>query len=346
MQSPPPPELKISPPLLNSANPWCTTLDDLRQLHACPHTGALTTRTSLLAGFAHNDASHQYAFFDPSTAKPSAAPNSSTPEAPRSQLGPADVASLNNLGYSPLPLQTYLDFISQLPEGHGHHGHHRRKLIIISVTGTPSEIAQSYALIASFSSKTTHPLAMEINLSCPNIAAAAPPASDRAQLLAYLAALPRDPLIPIGLKTPPYTHLAHYAELIAALREDATVVTPKAMLKVPCKISFITAVNTLGSCLLLEGGDHNSRLPGSGLGGMAGAPLHPLALGNVKTIAELVAREPELLHIKVIGVGGVSDADGFRRMKSVGAYAVAVGTALGREGIEVFEKIAAGLEKH
>ncbi|KAK1480025.1 dihydroorotate dehydrogenase [Colletotrichum cuscutae] len=346
MQSPPPPELKISPPLLNSANPWCTTLDDLRQLHACPHTGALTTRTSLLAGFAHNDASHQYAFFDPSTAKPSAAPNSSTPEAPRSQLGPADVASLNNLGYSPLPLQTYLDFISQLPEGHGHHGHHHRKLIIISVTGTPSEIAQSYALIASFSSKTTHPLAMEINLSCPNIAAAAPPASDRAQLLAYLAALPRDTLIPIGLKTPPYTHLAHYTELIAALREDATVVTPKAMLKVPCKISFITAVNTLGSCLLLEGGDHNPRLPGSGLGGMAGAPLHPLALGNVKTIAELVAREPELLHIKVIGVGGVSDADGFRRMKSVGAYAVAVGTALGREGIEVFEKIAAGLEKH
>ncbi|KAI3529331.1 dihydroorotate dehydrogenase [Colletotrichum costaricense] len=346
MQSPPPPELKISPPLLNSANPWCTTLDDLRQLHACPHTGALTTRTSLLAGFAHNDASHQYAFFDPSTAKPSAAPNSSTPEAPRSQLGPADVASLNNLGYSPLPLQTYLDFISQLPEGHGHHGHHHRKLIIISVTGTPSEIAQSYALIASFSSKTTHPLAMEINLSCPNIATAAPPASDRAQLLAYLAALPRDPLIPIGLKTPPYTHLAHYAELIAALREDSTVVTPKAMLKVPCKISFITAVNTLGSCLLLEGGDHNPRLPGSGLGGMAGAPLHPLALGNVKTIAELVAREPELLHIKVIGVGGVSDADAFRRMKSVGAYAVAVGTALGREGIEVFEKIAAGLEKH
>ncbi|KAF4785285.1 dihydroorotate dehydrogenase [Colletotrichum scovillei] len=346
MQSPPPPELKISPPLLNSANPWCTTLDDLRQLHACPHTGALTTRTSLLAGFAHNDASHQYAFFDPSTTKPSAAPNSSTPEAPRSQLGPADVASLNNLGYSPLPLQTYLDFISQLPEGHGHHGHHHRKLIIISVTGTPSEIAQSYALVASFSAKTAHPLAMEINLSCPNIATAAPPASDRAQLLAYLAALPRDPLIPIGLKTPPYTHLAHYAELIAALREDSTVVTPKAMLKVPCKISFITAVNTLGSCLLLEGDDHDPRLPGSGLGGMAGAPLHPLALGNVKTIAELVAREPELLHIKVIGVGGVSDADGFRRMRSVGAYAVAVGTALGREGIEVFEKIASGLETH
>ncbi|OHE95343.1 dihydroorotate dehydrogenase [Colletotrichum orchidophilum] len=349
MESPPPPELKISPPLLNSANPWCTTLEDLHRLHACPHTGALTTRTSLLTGFAHNDAAHQYAFFDPSTTKPSSAPNSSTPQAPPN-IGPENVASLNNLGYSPLPLSTYLDFIAQLPEDKKIEGHHHCKQIIISVTGSPSEIAECYRLITAFASGTKHPLAMEINLSCPNIATAAPPASDRTQLRAYLAALPRDPIIPVGLKTPPYTHPAHYAELIAALREDSTVVTAKAMLKVPCKISFITAVNTLGSCLLLDGGEEdgvsNPRLPGSGLGGMAGAPLHPLALGNVKTIADLVSREPELLHIKVIGVGGVSDADGFRRMKSVGAYAVGVGTALGREGIQVFEKIASGIHKH
>ncbi|KAI8150985.1 Dihydroorotate dehydrogenase, partial [Colletotrichum sp. SAR 10_71] len=65
MNAPPPPELKISPPLLNSANPWCTTLSDLKALHASPHTGALTTRTSLLAGFAHSDARHQYTFFSP-----------------------------------------------------------------------------------------------------------------------------------------------------------------------------------------------------------------------------------------------------------------------------------------
>ncbi|GKT60468.1 dihydroorotate dehydrogenase [Colletotrichum tofieldiae] len=346
MDAPPPPELKISPPLLNSANPWCTTLRDLERLHASPHTGALTTRTSLVGGFAHDDASHQYAFFNPSTAAPSSAPNASAQEAPPG-IGAGDVASLNNLGYSPLPLETYLDFIRQLPDRRIR-GHRHRKLIIVSVTGSPADIAACYRLIARFSRTTPHPLAMEVNLSCPNIAAAAPPASDRAQLLAYLAALPRDPEIPVGLKTPPYTHLAHYAELIGALRQDATVVSPTSILKVPSRISFITAVNTLGSCLLLEGagdGRWDPRLPGSGLGGMAGTPLHPLALGNVKTIAELVAREPELLHIKVIGVGGVSDADGFRRMKSVGAYAVGVGTALGREGVEVFEKIASGLHK-
>ncbi|KAK1992311.1 dihydroorotate dehydrogenase [Colletotrichum falcatum] len=325
MDSPPPPKLEISPPLLNSANPWCTTFEDLERLHASPHTGALTTRTSLVGGFAHDDAANQYAFFNPSTAEPSRAPNASTQRSPPG-IGAGDVASLNNLGYSPFPLETYLDFVGRLPdrmiEGRSH-----RKLIIVSVTGSPAEIAECYRLIARFSRTTPHPLAMEVNLSCPNIAAAAPPASDRAQLLAYLAALPRDPEIPIGLKTPPYTHIAHYAELIGALRQDATVVSPKSMLK--------------GT----GNGEWDPRLPGSGLGGMAGAPLHPLALGNVKTITDLVSREPELLHIRVIGVGGVSDADGFRRMKSVGAYAVGVGTALGREGVEVFEKIASQLRE-
>ncbi|TEA17607.1 Dihydroorotate dehydrogenase [Colletotrichum sidae] len=345
MNAAPPPRLKINPPLLNSANPWCTTLSDLRALHASPYTGAITTRTSLISGFAHDSSKHQYTFFSPSSSTPSSVPASSSHRTRPENLPSSDVGSLNNLGYSPFPLDTYLDFISQLPttkiEGHKH-----RKLIIISVTGSPAEIAECYRRIADFAPTTRHSLAMEINLSCPNIASAAPPASDRTQLLSYLAALPATPAFPVGLKTPPYTHPAHYRELIAALRQDATVITKSSMLKVPSKISFITAVNTLGSCLLLddegegEDGGPAPRLPGSGLGGMAGAPLHPLALGNVKTIAELVSRDPELLHIRVIGVGGVSDAAGFRRMKSVGAYAVGVGTALGREGVEVFEKIA------
>jgi len=40
----------------------------------------------------------------------------------------------------------------------------------------------------------------------------------------------------------------------------------------------------------------------------------------------------------------VSDAAGFARMRSVGAAAVGVGTAFGREGIEVFKKITEGVQ--
>ena len=48
----------------------------------------------------------------------------------------------------------------------------------------------------------------------------------------------------------------------------------------------------------------------------------------------------QLKDIEIIGVGGVSDHAGFSRMKSVGARAVGVGTALGRAGIAVFGKIS------
>ncbi len=76
---------------------------------------------------------------------------------------------------------------------------------------------------------------------------------------------------------------------------------------------------------------------------MAGAALHPLALGNVRKIRQMLDLHEELRHIKIIGVGGVSDGAGYRRMRSVGADAVAVGTALGSEGIGIFEKIADGM---
>ena len=72
---------------------------------------------------------------------------------------------------------------------------------------------------------------------------------------------------------------------------------------------------------------------------MAGAALHPLALGNVRTIRGLLDQHEELKDIAIIGVGGVSDGAGFKRMRAVGAEAVAVGTALGCEGIGVFERI-------
>lgn len=69
---------------------------------------------------------------------------------------------------------------------------------------------------------------------------------------------------------------------------------------------------------------------------MAGTPLHPLALGNVKTIRSMLDEHEQLKNIDIIGVGGIGDHAGFLRMESVGARVVGVGTALGREGPAVF----------
>jgi dihydroorotate dehydrogenase (fumarate) len=352
-----PPRLDIDPPLLNSANPWATTIEDLTALYACPSTGAVTVRTCMLNGFNHDPARHQYAFFDTATSSPGAGSCNS---------------SVNSLGYSPIALSSYLAMIKEiaaspiaLPT----------KGFIVSVTGTPEEVAQCFVEIVKTAETVHCPLAMEINLSCPNIPGAPPPAYSPDALVAFLRPLVhlrKDPQfrhIPFGIKTPPYTHATEFQGLSKALltiaQENEAVNGDRL-----CPMSFITAVNTLGSCLLLKSnathkveeangtnGKDISRqdgvaaafapvLPDLGLGGMAGAALHPLALGNVANIRRMLDAEKDVLgHIQTIGVGGVSDINGFRRMQSVGAEFVGVGTALGIHGVAIFEDILGGLSK-
>ncbi|PNS19811.1 hypothetical protein CAC42_7778 [Sphaceloma murrayae] len=327
----------IEPPLLNSANPWCTTLQDLQTLYDNPHTGAITTRTSLIDGFDHNANIHQHTFFNPRDHKPK------DREAQDYQIPSVQNSSLNTLGYSPLPLKTYLESVTALipppssPE--------KPKPIIVSVTGTPTQILQCYDLLTSHAATlpSTKPLLMEINLSCPNIPSKPPPAYSGPDLLAYLTALQSHPsftsparTVKIGIKTPPYTYHDQFATLVSALRSASGTLVEDLL-----PVDFVTATNTLGNCLLLDGEGKPvlGSASGSGIGGMAGAALHPLALGNVRTIRSMLDADPRLRGIEIIGVGGVEDADGYGRMRKAGAKVVGVGTALGREGVQVFKKI-------
>lgn len=324
----------INPPLINSANPWATTQEDLQTLFDCHHTGAVTTRTSLIHGFEHNDSVHQYTFFDPhSHSTPKTTRNTTKAPIPTTYAG-----SLNTLGYSPIPLATYLTAITHITKT----SKCPTKPFIVSVTGTASEVAECYALISAAQLQITNQLCMEINLSCPNIPSKTPPAYSKAAMLEYLDALAAagesslngfyGRRVAIGVKTPPYTYHDQFQTLIDALLETR------------CVVDFITATNTLGSSLLLADGGGSgdpaiNSASGQGIGGMAGAPLHPLALGNVKTIRGMLDGCEKLRGVEVIGVGGVSDRAGFERMRAVGAKVVGVGTALGREGVEVFGKI-------
>lgn len=360
--------LTITPPLLNSANPWCTTLEQLQELYDSVYTGAITTRTSLLNGFPHDPTVHQFAFYDP-TSHAASPPNVD-------QAGkPSDTGSLNTLGYSPILLEEYLGFIKTISQGLPSTptgGKEHFKPVIVSVTGSAEDVVACYKLITSYQRDVRMVLAMEINLSCPNIPGKPPPAYDASSLSIYLNALKIEinrqitkdgtsahphtghTHVPIGIKTPPYTYQDQYNGLIKALKDSAAA-EPEHL---PCPITFITSCNTLGSSLLLtpqvesssEGQSHEvyhrtlESATGTGIGGLAGAPLHPLALGNVYTIKGLLFQLKELDHIQIIGVGGVEDTAGYKRMRAVGAAAVGVGTALGRRGVNIFSEIGRGLE--
>ncbi|KAI0851218.1 dihydroorotate dehydrogenase [Daldinia vernicosa] len=327
-----PPPIHINPPLLNSANPWATTQEDLEALFDCPSTGAVTTRTALLRGFAHDPARHRYAFFDSGTH--TVGITTSVSGGLVGNVSANANASLNNMGYSPVTLDEYLGFIEAIVvggrekekgEGEGK-GVEKLKLFMVSVTGTPEEVAECYRRIAALAARIDAPLATEINLSCPNIPGAPPPAYSAEGLGLYLRAVARatatggreegtcccDCEVPWGIKIPPYTHAGQFDMLVDALRGEALGLGPGGR----CPASFVTATNTL---------------------------VHPLALGNVATLRRMFDAYPETSHVQIIGVGGVEDAAGYRRMRDVGAAAVGVGTALGRKGVGVFGEIEDGL---
>ena len=340
--------LKFEPPLLNSANPWATSQEDLQALYDCPHTGALTTRTSTTDSFDHDDTIHQYCFFHSQEHEPKQ--DSIHGHSPSSAKS---ISSLNTLGYSPLSTKLYLRMIYDIIL------QSKRKIpkpVIFSVTGTPKDILMQYYWIDSCQDQIRQEKSMqtrffmEINLSCPNIAGKPPPAYSKAALGEYLVELSgRTGAIEVGIKTPPYTYQTQFDEIIFALLESAANDKHKS-----CPISFITATNTLGNCLVLSETSLNSSptvapainsSTGTGIGGLAGSSLHPLALGNVATLRRMLDAHKALENVDIIGVGGVSDAAGYKRMKAVGAAVVAVGTALGVEGTSIFEKIWKGVEQ-
>ena len=345
-------KLTINPPLLNSASPWATTYEDLKQLYDCQYTGAVTVRTSLLKGFNHDESVHQYCFFE--SGVHAATKGDASIDLKKGQ------SSLNTLGYSPINFGEYLGIVKRVvrnrevngsgirPERNGGsiEGNEKTKPIILSVTGTPQDVEEMYLQIGKVMKQDELDLAMEINLSCPNIKGKPPPAYDGAALAEYLVLLKsqkemlRDTgeakLPPVGIKLPPYTYMGQFEEVCGAIA--AATALGKSV------VDFVTSTNTLGSSLVLD----PSSVPmlaseaGTGIGGLAGSALHPLTLGNVATLRRVLDEKDTTKVMVIIGVGGVGDRGGFERMTRVGAGAVAVATALGREGVGIFEKILMG----
>lgn len=323
-------KLTFNPPLLNTPCPWCSELDNLRELYACKYTGAVTTRTSMLEPYPHDWANNQYVLFD-STAQQVAGVNVQNATA-------MQTSSLNTIGLSPNNLTVTKGFVRTISDELSSNS---SKPFIISVFGSPEEVGDCYEQICALQNEVKMPLAMEINISCPNIPGKVSPAYSAEELLPYLKALQTtleklnqgENALPIGIKIPPFTYQNQYDELIKGLLQ--AVENGKNL-----PITFITSTNTLGSSLLMQGDKSvlNSEV-GTGVGGMAGTAIHALSLGNVYTLRQMLDQELALKSLQIIGVGGVNDKSGFERMKAVGADFVGLATALGVKGISVFKEI-------
>ncbi len=149
-------------------------------------------------------------------------------------------------------------------------------------------------------------LAIEVNLSCPNVEArdavfAHSPTATRAAVTAVVDALGSSTRVFVKL-SPNVTSIVEIAG--AALGAGA---------------AGLTLVNTVMG-LVVDASTRTARL-GAGGGGLSGPPIKPVALRLVREVATAYPGVP------IIGTGGVTTGEDAAEMLLVGATAVGVGTA-------------------
>jgi len=188
--------------------------------------------------------------------------------------------------------------------------------VIVNIAG---ETIGEYAQVASRLDKVPGVAALEVNISCPNVAAGGLEFGTNPQLAAEVTtAVKAATSLPVILKlSPNVTDICEIGVAVAKAGADA-----------------LTAINTLKGMTI----DIKRRRPllGNRRGGLSGPAIKPVALYMVYELAGAV-------DIPVIGCGGISSAEDALEFIMAGADAVQVGSA-GFTNPETALEVVAGIE--
>ncbi|MGY3713497.1 dihydroorotate oxidase [Lactococcus petauri] len=227
------------------------------------------------------------------------------------------LGSINSMGLPNLGFDYYLDYVLEVQQN-------QDKPTFFSIAGmSPEENLEMLDRIqkSAFSGIT------ELNLSCPNVPGKPQLAYDfqaTEQLLEKVFAFFKKPL---GVKLPPYFDLAHFDQMADILN------------KFP--LTYVNSVNSVGNALYIDTEEESVVIkPKNGFGGLGGQYIKPTALANVR--AFYTRLKPE---IQIIGTGGIETGqDAFEHLLC-GASMLQIGTALHKEGPEIFPRIIRELQE-
>ena len=216
--------------------------------------------------------------------------------------------SINSNGLENLGYDFYKNYWSD-------YEHHTKKPFIIS-------IAVNYdfdEIIKDCSDNSIKPL--EINMSCPNIKGKRQLAYDFEALDEKLRKTCEVYDHKFGIKLPPYFD-----------PQDVSCVSD--IIKEYNQIDYITCINSLGNGLIINWLDESTLIrPKGGIGGIGGDYCKPTALANVRMFYN------ENPNLKIIGCGGVREANDVFEYILCGASGVQIGTQFMRDGHDIFERI-------
>lgn len=190
--------------------------------------------------------------------------------------------------------------------------------IVASVSGLSLE--DNLTIIKAF--QDTEVDAIELNLSCPNIKGKPQIGYDMEQADKVLEEVQKINTKPLGVKLPPYHDGVHVAQMAAIVKKH--------------NIDFITTINSIGNCLIIDAETEAPIIKAkNGYGGLSGPYVKPVALGNVRMFYE----ELKNTDIKIIGVGGIETGQDAFEFLLAGSDAVQVGTIFVKEGPGCFDRI-------
>ena len=179
--------------------------------------------------------------------------------------------------------------------------------VIVSITAeSPQELGE----MARELDAAEGVAAIELNLSCPNVAHGAAAADAMGRMVAQDATATRAMVAAVRAQT--------RKPLLAKLTPDVTDLAPIAQAAEQAGATALTIGNTFTG-MSLDPVTRRSRL-GALTGGLSGPAIRPLALYRVWYTARSV-------RIPVIGLGGIVRAEDAVEFLLAGASAVAVGTA-------------------
>ncbi|MDQ1467833.1 MAG: dihydroorotate dehydrogenase catalytic subunit, partial [Actinomycetota bacterium] len=155
-------------------------------------------------------------------------------------------------------------------------------------------------------SGTASLLAVEVNLSCPNL-------EDRRQIFAHAPATTTAAVVAVR------EALAGALPVFAKLSPNVTDLREIAAAALEAGADGLTLVNTVLGLVV----DASARRPklGTGGGGLSGPPIRPIALRAVCDVGRAFPGTP------IIGTGGIRTGEHAVEMLLAGASAVGVGTA-------------------
>lgn len=199
---------------------------------------------------------------------------------------------LNAIGLDNDGIETFIDhhllYLSELPTA-----------IIVSIAGRSED---EFARLAERLDNRPGVAALELNISCPNVANGVDFGTDAAKCEAVVSKVVQACGLPVFAKlTPNVTRIAEIGQAAEAGGADG-----------------LSVINTvLGMSV-----DWRRRAPmlTNVVGGLSGPAIKPIALRCVFQVAQAV-------DIPVIGIGGISNVDDVMEFLVAGASAVQIGTA-------------------